>query len=72
MRPGSPESTPVWLGTLDDAWIQELKTLLDHVADGRLKPAIDRTFPLQEARAAVQYVLDRKNKGKALLIPDTA
>jgi len=50
----------------------ELETVLDHVADGRLKPAIDRTFPLKDVRAAVQYVLDRKNKGKVLLIPDSA
>jgi len=42
------------------------------VADGRLKPAIDHTFPLKDARAAVQYLLDRKNKGKVLLIPDAA
>ncbi len=52
--------------------VLELKTLLDHVADGRLKPAIDRTFPLTDARAAVQYVLDRKNKGKVLLLPAAA
>jgi NADPH:quinone reductase-like Zn-dependent oxidoreductase len=49
--------------------ILELRTILDHVADGRLKPVIDRTFPLSNARAAVQYVLDRKNKGKVLLVP---
>ncbi len=52
------------LGTLT-----EFKTMLEHVATGRLKPVIDRTFPLSEARPAVQYVLDRKNKGKVLLIP---
>ena len=52
--------------------ITELRTVLDHVAEGRLKPNVDRAFPLENARAAVQYVLDRKNKGKVLLIPDTA
>jgi NADPH:quinone reductase-like Zn-dependent oxidoreductase len=36
---------------------------------GRLRPVIDRTFPLKDARAAVQHVLDRKNKGKVLLVP---
>jgi NADPH:quinone reductase-like Zn-dependent oxidoreductase len=46
----------------------EFRTMLDHVADGRLRPVIDRTFPLAEARAAVQYVLDRRNKGKVLLL----
>jgi len=39
------------------------------VVDGRLKPVIDRAFPLNDARHAVQHVLDRKNKGKVLLVP---
>jgi NADPH:quinone reductase-like Zn-dependent oxidoreductase len=49
--------------------ILELRTILDHVAAGRLAPVVDRAFPLKDARAAVQYVLDRKNKGKVLVIP---
>lgn len=49
--------------------ILELRTILDYVAQGRLRPVIDRSFPLSNARAAVQYVLDRKNKGKVLLVP---
>jgi NADPH:quinone reductase-like Zn-dependent oxidoreductase len=49
--------------------ILELRTVLDHVVAGKLKPVIDRAFPLKDARAAVQHVLDRKNKGKVLLVP---
>ena len=49
--------------------ILELKTVLDNVVAGKLKPVIDRAFPLEDARAAVQHVLDRKNKGKVLLVP---
>ncbi|HXG05135.1 MAG TPA: zinc-binding dehydrogenase [Candidatus Binatia bacterium] len=49
--------------------ILELRQILGHVAAGRLAPVIDRTFPLADARAAVQYLLDRRNKGKVLLIP---
>ena len=49
--------------------ILELKTVLEHVVEGKLKPVIDRAFPLKDARAAVQHVLDRKNKGKVLLVP---
>jgi len=49
--------------------IQELRAVLDEVVAGRLKPVIDRAFPLKDARAAVQHVLDRKNKGKVLLVP---
>jgi NADPH:quinone reductase-like Zn-dependent oxidoreductase len=49
--------------------IVELRTVLEHLVDGRLRPVIDRAFPLKEARAAVQHVLDRKNRGKVLLLP---
>jgi NADPH:quinone reductase-like Zn-dependent oxidoreductase len=49
--------------------ILELRTILDYMATGRLRPVIDRTFALKDARAAVQHVLDRKNKGKVLLVP---
>ena len=49
--------------------IGELRTILDYVAGGQLRPVFDRAFPLSDARAAVQYVLDRKNKGKVLVVP---
>jgi NADPH:quinone reductase-like Zn-dependent oxidoreductase len=49
--------------------ILELRTILDYVVDGRLRPLVDRTFPLRDARAAVQHVLDRKNRGKVVLLP---
>jgi len=49
--------------------ILELQTLLEHVVEGRLKPVVDRVFPLADARSAVQHVLDRKNKGKVVLVP---
>jgi NADPH:quinone reductase-like Zn-dependent oxidoreductase len=49
--------------------ILELRTILDYMVAGRLKPVIDRAFALKDARAAVQHVLDRKNKGKVLLVP---
>ena len=48
--------------------IVELKTVLDHIVQGKLRPVVDRAFPLKDARAAVQHVLDRKNKGKVLLV----
>jgi NADPH:quinone reductase-like Zn-dependent oxidoreductase len=49
--------------------ILELRTILEYVARGALAPVIDRAFALKDARAAVQHVLDRKNKGKVLLVP---
>ncbi|HSE93625.1 MAG TPA: zinc-binding dehydrogenase [Methylomirabilota bacterium] len=48
--------------------ILELGQVLDHLVDGRLQPVIDRTFPLRDAAAAVQYMVDRKNRGKVLLV----
>lgn len=50
--------------------IQELRTILDFMLAGRLRPVVDRTFPLRAARAAVQYLSDRKNRGKLLLISE--
>jgi NADPH:quinone reductase-like Zn-dependent oxidoreductase len=49
--------------------ILELRQILDEVVAGRMRPVVDRAFPLRETRAALQYVLDRQNKGKVLLIP---
>ena len=49
--------------------ILELQQVLDHVVAGRLAPVIDRAFALKDTRVAVQHVLDRKNKGKVLLVP---
>lgn len=49
--------------------ILELGVVLDHLVAGRLKPVVDRVFPLRDARAAVQHVLNRKNRGKVLLVP---
>jgi NADPH:quinone reductase-like Zn-dependent oxidoreductase len=34
---------------------------------GKIKPVISKTFPLEQATAAHQYVQDRKNLGKAVL-----
>ena len=33
----------------------------------RVTPAVDRTYPLAEAAAAVQYVQDGKAKGKVVI-----
>jgi NADPH:quinone reductase-like Zn-dependent oxidoreductase len=49
--------------------VLELETIVEHVAAGRLHAVVDRAFALKEAAAAVQYVLDRRNKGKVLLVP---
>ena len=48
--------------------ILELRHIVAEMAQGRLLPAIDRRFPQSNARAAVQYLHERKNKGKVLLV----
>ncbi len=47
----------------------ELYAVLKHVFSGRLKPVIDSTFPLHEARAAHERMEDRQMFGKIVLNP---
>ena len=42
------------------------------VAAGRLKPRVDRVFPLSEARAAYAYMEEGRQHGKIVLVPDGA
>ncbi len=44
----------------------DLQALADHLADGTLR-AVDRTFPLADAGAAIRYLRDGKAKGKVVL-----
>ncbi|MCX7013082.1 MAG: zinc-binding dehydrogenase [Candidatus Sumerlaeota bacterium] len=47
----------------------ELLAALREMERGRLRPIVDKTFPLRQAAAAHQRMLDRKNFGKIVLIP---
>jgi len=47
----------------------EFLEVLKLFSRGLLKPVVDRTFPLKEAREAQTYIESRKNVGKILLIP---
>jgi NADPH:quinone reductase-like Zn-dependent oxidoreductase len=47
----------------------ELRTVLKLVAGGKLKPVIDRTFPLAEAAAAHTYLESGQQFGKVVLKP---
>ncbi|HUA00927.1 MAG TPA: medium chain dehydrogenase/reductase family protein [Candidatus Aquilonibacter sp.] len=46
---------------------RELDDIFRLYADGKIKPVIGKTFPLEEAAAAHQYIHDRKNIGKVIL-----
>jgi NADPH:quinone reductase-like Zn-dependent oxidoreductase len=47
----------------------ELHGVLKHVFSGKLKPIVDRTFPLKEVRAAHEYMETSKMFGKIVLVP---
>ena len=47
----------------------ELYEVLGHVFAGRLKPVVDRVFPLKEARAAHEYMEKSQMFGKIVLTP---
>ncbi len=53
-----------YMGTMGD-----LYEVLGHVFAGRLKPVVDRTFPLQETRAAHEYMESSQMFGKIVLNP---
>ncbi len=46
-----------------------LKDIVHLVDQGVLDPVVDRSFSFNEAAAAHQYIQDRKNFGKVLLVP---
>lgn len=47
----------------------ELHEVLKHVFSGKLKPVVDKTFPLREARAAHERLEKREQFGKVVLNP---
>jgi NADPH:quinone reductase-like Zn-dependent oxidoreductase len=47
----------------------ELYDVLGHVFAGRIKPVVDRTFPLSEVRAAHEYMENSQMFGKIVLNP---
>jgi len=49
--------------------LEELKTVLGHVAQGRLRPVVDRVFPLAEIQAAHRRLGERAVFGKVVVVP---
>lgn len=48
----------------------QMATLLGYAREGRIRPRVDRTFPLAEGSAAHRYIHERRNIGKVVLIPE--
>lgn len=53
-----------YMGTMGD-----LREALSHVFAGRLKPVVDRTFPLRDAPDAHRYLASSQMFGKVVMIP---
>jgi len=47
--------------------VNDLSVLADHLADGTVTPAIDRTFPLSETADAIRYLEDGQARGKVVI-----
>ncbi|MBI4057479.1 MAG: zinc-binding dehydrogenase [Elusimicrobia bacterium] len=48
--------------------LAELRKVAHFVGTGKLKPIVDKTFPLKEAKAAHKYLANRNQFGKVVLI----
>jgi NADPH:quinone reductase-like Zn-dependent oxidoreductase len=48
---------------------EDLLVLTRLVEGGHVTPAIDRTFPLDQAAEAIQYLIDGHARGKVALTP---
>jgi NADPH:quinone reductase-like Zn-dependent oxidoreductase len=48
----------------------EVLEVMDHVAAGRLRPVLDRTFPMSEVAAAHRWVESREQFGKVVILPE--
>lgn len=51
-------------------YTQDLMVLSDHLTGGQINPVIDVTFPLEEAKQALEYLRDGKAKGKVVLLTE--
>jgi len=45
----------------------QLGALLDYARAGKLRPRVDRSFPVEDAAAAHQFIHERRNVGKVVL-----
>jgi NADPH:quinone reductase-like Zn-dependent oxidoreductase len=49
-----------------------LSTVLDGVAEGWVRPHVDRTFTFDEISEAHAYIEERRSTGKVILVPGPA
>ena len=49
--------------------IEDLKWGLEKVKQGKIKPLLDKTFPLSQASEAHRYIASNQVKGNIVLLP---
>lgn len=49
--------------------LRELKKVIRLVEKGKLKPVVDKIYPLRESQQALERMISRQNFGKIILIP---
>ena len=53
-----------------NSWaIEDLEILMQHIADGKLKPVIDTVLPLEQTAEGVRQLRDREVIGKIVITP---
>jgi NADPH2:quinone reductase len=60
-------SLGTWMRREPERFAESTRQLLRWYAEGRLKPRIDRTFPLERAADAIAYMAGRHVIGKAVV-----
>ncbi len=46
-----------------------MRTLIDWIREGRIKPVISGTYPLSEGGAAIRHIAERRAIGKLIVEP---
>jgi NADPH:quinone reductase-like Zn-dependent oxidoreductase len=64
LNPFSRQNLRSYVSTSNEA---DLQILVDQLTAGTLRAAVDRTFPLSDAGAAIMYMRDGKAKGKVVV-----
>jgi NADPH:quinone reductase-like Zn-dependent oxidoreductase len=47
----------------------DIDTLKELIADGKLRPVIDRSYPLDRVVDALRWVEDGRARGKVIVVP---
>ncbi len=55
------------LWTAERILFPQIEALLAYAREGRIRPRVDRAFPVAEAAAAHRYLHERRNIGKVVL-----